>query len=899
MDSINNISKQILAKLPLYRLKDLIKAIRACKTAADERAVIQRESANIRTAFKEENVDSRHANVSKLLYIHMLGYPAHFGQMECLKLVASPKFTDKRLGYLGIMLLIDEKTEVLTLVTNNAQRPIYSHSDMNHSNMYIVGLALCTLGNISSPEMARDLCGEVEKLLGSSNTYIRKKAALCALRIVRRVPDLQENFVSKAKSLLGDRSHGVQIAGITLITEMCQLSPETLQIFKKAVPLLVRNLKNLITTGYSPEHDVTGLTDPFLQVKILRLMRILAANDQEASDAMNDVLAQVATNTESSKNVGNSILYETVLTIMGTPSEAGLRVLAINILGKFLGNRDNNIRYVALETLNKTVNIDTQAVQRHRNIIMDCLRDGDISIRRRALELSFALINESNVRVLTRELLAFLEVADSEFKQSMTIKISLAATKFAPNKRWHIDTILRVLKLAGNFVREENLAGFIRLVAQSSDLHQYTVQKLYSALKSDISQASVDLVDHEALVLAGVWVIGEYGDILVSGGSFEDEEVIKEVSESDVLSLFESILNGPYANQVTREYILTSIMKLSARFNEPAVLERIQQVLKTFTSSMEVEIQQRAVEYSNLFGYDSIRPAVLERMPVPEERLMRETSSSGRGTPSLEGGSSRAGPSDQDLLLDLMGVGTASGGAAQAEPEPSPISPSGPSAARSPTAQSDNNMDLLADIFGSQPAAAPQPSGTTRSSVSSGGGDSLLDMLGQEAAVKSPTFQQRPTSPASPSSGLHAMASLGQALPSTQRAASPSTNGSQQHNRHQAFSQDGLAIYLTPSRDQQNPTVVNIQITFNNDGSNGTISEVQFQAAVPKTQRLQMAPASSNVVQPGGSEKQMMRVANPQQTPLRFRLRIAYMLSSTGQKVEKIAEFGPFPDTAY
>ena len=41
--------------------------------------------------------------------------------------------------------------------------------------MYVVGLALCTLGNISSSGMARDLCSEVEKLLGSSNTYIRKK----------------------------------------------------------------------------------------------------------------------------------------------------------------------------------------------------------------------------------------------------------------------------------------------------------------------------------------------------------------------------------------------------------------------------------------------------------------------------------------------------------------------------------------------------------------------------------------------------------------------------------------------------------------------------------------------------------------------------------------------------
>jgi AP-1 complex subunit gamma-1 len=110
------------------------------------------------------------------------------------------------------------------------------------------------------------------------------------------------------------------------------------------VPLLVKHLKSLTTQGYSPEHDVSGITDPFLQVKLLRLLRLLGRGDGKSSDEMNDILAQVATNTDGSKNVGNAILYETVLAVLEIEADEGLRVMAINILGKFLSNRDNNIR---------------------------------------------------------------------------------------------------------------------------------------------------------------------------------------------------------------------------------------------------------------------------------------------------------------------------------------------------------------------------------------------------------------------------------------------------------------------------------------------------------------------------------------------------------------------------
>ncbi|UJR16061.1 hypothetical protein I4U23_002974 [Adineta vaga] len=584
------------------RLRDLIRQIRSAKTAAEERAIVQKECAYIRDSFRDEDNTWRCRNVAKLLYVSLLGYPAHFGQLECLKLIASTRFTDKRIGYLGAMLLLDERQNIHVLITNSLK------NDLNHSNQYITGLALCALGAICSPEMSRDLSGEVERLMKSSNVYLKKKAVLCAVRIIRKVPEQFDVFHNSVRSLLSEKNHGVLLTATSLVTEMCQQNTQALQVFRKLVPNLVRILKNLIMSGYSPEHDVSGISDPFLQVHLLRLLRILGRNDTEASDTMNDILAQVATNTENSKNVGNAILYETVLTIMDIKSESGLRVLAVNILGRFLLNNDKNIRYVALNTLLRVVHADQNAVQRHRATIVECLKDIDVSIKRRAMELCFALMNSNNIRTMTNEMLEFLGTCEIEFKADCTSNMFLAMDRFAPSKQWHVDQMIKVLTTAGNSVRDDIVSNLITIISSTPDLHGHTAHQLYKMIQNDITQ--------QPLVQVASWTLGEFGDIFVSGQYRKPEDGDNlQINEDKIISILERILNWSISTVITREYAINALMKLSTRF--PDSSNRIQSVMTYYACNMNLELQTRAVEYTSLFTrHDNIRASIVERMPV-------------------------------------------------------------------------------------------------------------------------------------------------------------------------------------------------------------------------------------------------------------------------------------------
>jgi AP-1 complex subunit gamma-1 len=62
-------------------------------------------------------------------------------------------------------------------------------------------------------------------------------------------------------------------------------------------------------------------------------------------------------------------------TIMKIEPVPGLRSLSSTVLGRFLSNRDNNLKYISLNTLQEVVRTDLQSVQKHKNTILECLKE--------------------------------------------------------------------------------------------------------------------------------------------------------------------------------------------------------------------------------------------------------------------------------------------------------------------------------------------------------------------------------------------------------------------------------------------------------------------------------------------------------------------------------------------
>ncbi|CAI4053471.1 hypothetical protein N7582_005730 [Saccharomyces uvarum] len=632
-------------------LRSFIKDVRGAKTLADERAIITKQSAKIRTKLRDDHLphEKRRVNIQKLLYLYILGEKTHFGQVESINLIASDDFVDKRLGYLAATLLLDESEDLLTLLTNML------NNDLHHPNKYAVSLALTSLGFLSSPELARDLYPDVENIIkNSKDPFLLKKALQCAAKLISKDISLLEIFnIEDITNILSNHSictHGV-LLGVTKILQsvlLIGLDPESgdddegidyANDVLSPLSLLLRDfftrLENLNSKNIEPGYDVQGICDPFLQCEMIYTLKLyfqvgelLNSNHVlDYKDNFCDLLTRIATNTDSTKNSGQAILYETVKAIFSLNLNQPLRVLGVSILAKFLVGKDNNTKYVSLNTLLKVVPQEPTAVQRHRKFISHCLQDNDISIRMRALELSFAILDNSNLVELINELMKFLAKQDEDSKDLIIYTIDHLIDTFdthtVKDENWKLDVFLNVLKLVGPFINYEKINDILIIInntAQLSDKYNF----LRKLLIISLDEKSMEISDENIgwrLVL--IWCIGEYCDLLLSDNNESSAKIINESSITNYLLTLQECYTT--TNHKIINYILTTALKLSIKFQDPKNIEKLRQLILSYADSTDLLLQIKSNQYEILFNQPvSVKRIVLETMPKFEKVVEKQ-----------------------------------------------------------------------------------------------------------------------------------------------------------------------------------------------------------------------------------------------------------------------------------
>lgn len=127
------------------------------------------------------------------------------------------------------------------------------------------------------------------------------------------------------------------------------------------------------------------------------------------------------------------------------------------------------------------------------------LKDADISLRRRALDLLYAICHQSNAEVrallsfrllccvatgmrvqeIVKELLTYLITAEFAIKDEMVLKTAILAERYAPNLQWYVDTMLQLINVAGDHISDDIWHRTVRIVTNNPDLQGYAARKMY------------------------------------------------------------------------------------------------------------------------------------------------------------------------------------------------------------------------------------------------------------------------------------------------------------------------------------------------------------------------------------------------------------------------------------
>ncbi|KAG5515677.1 hypothetical protein RHGRI_036653 [Rhododendron griersonianum] len=362
-------------------------------------------------------------------------------------------------------------------------------------------------------------------------------------------------------------------------------------------------------------------------------MRVLqyfpTIEDPSTRRALFEVLQRILMGTDVVKhvnknNASHAVLFEALALVMHLDAEKEMMSQCVALLGKFIAVREPNIRYLGLENMTRMFMVtDVQdIIRRHQAQIITSLKDPDISIRRRALDLLYGMCDVSNAKDIVEELLQYLSSADFAMREELSLKAAILAEKFAPDlswqlkatclpssnpyKRlltWYVDVILQLIDKAGDFVSDDIWFRVVQFVTNNEDLQPYAAVKV----REYIDKPAI----HETMVKVSAYILGEYSHLLARRPGCSPKEIFSIIHEK-----------LPTVSTSTIPILLSTYAKIlmHTQPSDPELQNQIWTIFHKYESCIDAEIQQRAVEYFALSRKGAALMDIMAEMPKFSER---------------------------------------------------------------------------------------------------------------------------------------------------------------------------------------------------------------------------------------------------------------------------------------
>lgn len=569
-------------------LKDLIKGIRSNNETPEQlQDFLNQAIVECREEVKSPDFNMKTNAVLKLTYLEMYGFDMAWANFHVLEVMTSNNFQQKRVGYLAASQSFYKDSDILMLATNLLKKDL--KYDLSNETVKM-GVALSGLSTIVTPELARDICDDLFLMLNSGKPYVRKKAVTALFKVFLQYPESLRDGLSKFVSTLEDEDTSVVSAAVSVICELAKHNPGP---FIQFSPLLYEMLIQIDNNWI-----------------IIRLLKLFTSLSKEEPKLRYKILPKVLELMD--KTTAISVIYESINCIvkgqMLEEDDYDTAHQCLNHLESLVQSLDPNLRYISCVLFYHIGKINFEFIMQYDKLVIGLLKDVDISIRTKVLELCSGIASTDNIKNLVRILIKQFVDVDTVHVNDQGVQIDIPLNYKVKVAK----TVLDVCCINDY----ENINGDF---------------DWYLKILTDLCIVSQDLNNLEVSTLLG----DNFRNIMVKVPSMRDaalEQLIKLTTNDDIIAKLPNLLKegiwcfGEYselidncdtlvgillnkANKLPDTVIQTMIPALVKLFSTYANTEgrtksEISDLLSTLIAFMEqkyrstnFDIQERSVEF--------------------------------------------------------------------------------------------------------------------------------------------------------------------------------------------------------------------------------------------------------------------------------------------------------------